>query len=63
MIPLECSAAAWIPRGMGAMAQAMCYYGLILSPCDWTASWGMVPAAKGHQTRMSACTAAVHIGR
>ena len=62
-IPLECSAAARIPRGMGVMDQAMCYYGLILSPCEWMAPWGMVPAAKGHQTRMSARTAAVHIGR
>ena len=62
-IPLECSAAARIPRGMGAMDQAMCYCGLIPSSCEWTAPWGMVPAAKGHQTRMSACTAVVHIGR
>ena len=62
-ISLECSAAARIPRGLGAMDQTMCYYGLIFSPCEWTAPRGVVLATKGHQTRLSACTAAVHIGR
>ena len=41
----------------------MCYCGLILSPCEWTAPRGVVPAAKGHQTRLSACTATFHSGR
>ena len=62
-ISLECSAAAWIPRGMGTIDQTLCYYGLILSPCEWTVPRGVVPAAKGLQTRLFACTVAFHTGR
>ena len=45
------------------MVQNLHYYSFILSPSEWTTSRGMVSAAKGHQTGLSACTATFHIGR
>ena len=44
------------------MGQTLLYYGFILSLSKQTAPRGMVSVAKGHQTRLSACTVVVHIG-
>ena len=62
LVSMECAEKTWLPGGMGEVGKIMSYYDVFLLAGKRTAPRGMVSTTKGHQTRLSVCTATIHFG-